>query len=497
MSDRGTSRSLSVCYRWLPAALAMAADRREQIAADCRDVGCERLVRARRVMIWHDTNWHRTTIYRPAVSTAVAGLRALGLGHDIAIGAGTKGPVEGPPFRGNLSALQAGDVFLWVGTPFYLQWNTTPFFNIWRSLARRRIWRIVYQTDPNQILFDRYLKGRATSGYVIAGRTPASASCALVGDKWRRSGSGKAIFSAEPPIDESWEYSWHNVEACTYPGRKARPRYVPIGLAGGALTGTEVSTHLRARARRGHAQRGRRRGQQQPTSALNVSDPVQAAGVRLYERTGHCAMRVSSRRQQQERRACFKAQRRPTSLQLLFLGDPTESPGRQACYNELKGSLPPAAIRWVYHAWSDAALERVMRKHVFFVNIHRTCGDAQSPLEGFRMAPLLRAGKVVLSERSCPRDEAEYRGLVTFADNMSHLAQEYLRLRSQYEDQAGPSWLELVERAADERATMFSRRFSEKQIWMRSGLIPFPRWAVSSENYGCGVVRDLRYGWCT
>ena len=462
--------------------MAAASDlRREQVAADCRDLGCERLVRARRVMIWHDTNLHRTAIYGPAVSTAVAGVRALGLGHDIAIGAGTRGPVEGPSFHANLSALQAGDVFVWVGTPFLLQWNTTPFFNTWRSLARRRVWRIVYQTEPNQVLFDRYLGARrAAYGYVVAGRTAASASCALVGDKWRWSGSGKTMYAAEPPIDESWEYSWHNVEACTYPGRKARPRYVPIGLAGGALTGTDASTHADsthagARARRGDAQRGRRPGQQQLISALNASDPVQAAGVRRYESTGHCAMRVSSRRQQRERRACFEAQRRPASLQLLFLGHPYDDLGRRACYKELKESLPRSFLRWVYHAWSGAALQRVMRKHVFFVNIHRTCGDTQSPLESFRLATLLRAGKVVLSERSYPRDEAEYRGLVTFANNMSDLAHHYLRLRAQYENQARSSWLELVERTADERATTFSRRFSEKQVWMRSGLIPLHR----------------------
>ena len=68
-----------------------------------------------------------------------------------------------------------------------------------------------------------------------------------------------------------------------------------------------------------------------------------------------------------------------------------------------------------YEAWDDDALAALFGQYDVFLNLHKNCANRDAPIEAFRVALLLDAGKLVLSERGPDADEAEYAGLATFA----------------------------------------------------------------------------------
>lgn len=78
----------------------------------------------------------------------------------------------------------------------------------------------------------------------------------------------------------------------------------------------------------------------------------------------------------------------------------------------------------------------------------------------FRVAKLLNAEKLVLSERCHPRDEAEYEGMVLFLDNASHIIE-----RHRHVSQSG-EWLALAQRAS----ARFREHFRPSAVFRRAGI---------------------------
>ena len=67
-----------------------------------------------------------------------------------------------------------------------------------------------------------------------------------------------------------------------------------------------------------------------------------------------------------------------------------------------------------------------MRQHNIFVNLHKGCGK-RMPVT-FRNAVLLNAAKLIVSDRSDPRDEQMYAGLIYFTE-VAEIADGYRALR--------------------------------------------------------------------
>ena len=78
-----------------------------------------------------------------------------------------------------------------------------------------------------------------------------------------------------------------------------------------------------------------------------------------------------------------------------------------------------------------------------------------------RLAQLLSAGKLVLSEASYARDAAEYTHMVTFAPDARALAAEYRALVA-----GGNDW----QAAARASARRFRERFQPVDIFRRAGV---------------------------
>ena len=92
--------------------------------------------------------------------------------------------------------------------------------------------------------------------------------------------------------------------------------------------------------------------------------------------------------------------------------------------------------------------------------MHKDCGQRHSHLEAFRIAKLLSAGRLVLSERAHPRDEHEHAEVVTFFDNANHLRALYSGLVR------ADAWRGVAERAA----ARFRERFEPHAIFRRAGV---------------------------
>ena len=133
------------------------------------------------VLIWQSRNLESLPfMYGPVTDFLVS---ALTPHVDVIRGSGTKRN-HSAAFLGNWSRLGAGDIFIWVG----LSMAQAP----WRVLGERGVRRILYQTEPVH-----HCAARRVGNYAV---------------------------------DELWDFSHHNLEAC----RTARDapttlRYVPPG----------------------------------------------------------------------------------------------------------------------------------------------------------------------------------------------------------------------------------------------------------------------------
>ncbi|KAL1523692.1 hypothetical protein AB1Y20_018623 [Prymnesium parvum] len=318
-------------------------------------------VPSRRILIWHNRHvpW-LPYLYAPVTGTLVAAFSQAS--HtEVILGWGTKRN-DAPPFVGNLSALRRGDVYIWVGMGTDWELVQSP----WRELRARGIHTVLYQTEPAH-------------------------HCAVSYDgKW--------------PVDELWDFSWHNLEPCEAQGG---PRFPWSHLPGRAL--------LRA-----------------PTLRYVPLGYLPQADVRVMPPTPRAAARP-----------------------LFFFGDTSNNPKRHTCYKQLK-KLLGQSVKHTYRAFNDAGYAKVVLAFDIHVNLHKECGDAHNPIT-FRVAKLLNARKLIISEHAHPKDEEEFAGMLVYADNMSHVAALYRSL-AQYE------WRERARVAA----ARFRRKFQPVDIFKRA-----------------------------
>ena len=96
---------------------------------------------------------------------------------------------------------------------------------------------------------------------------------------------------------------------------------------------------------------------------------------------------------------------------IIFPGMPTYGSLRTRCWFRLKRRLGHR-LQYTYNLWNDTMFAReIVGRFNLSLNLHRECGDGQQPLEAFRISQLVSAGRLVISERSYHRDEAEYHGI--------------------------------------------------------------------------------------
>lgn len=306
------------------------------------------------------------------------------------------------PLDNALAGLKRGDIFIWVGE-FIPMWVGETNRRIpWQQLGDRGIWRILYQTEPVH-----FCKARRP------GWPPSSNAALRKPVRTRRRG---ASFSTRgrPVMDELWDFSWHNLEACHNASESAPTtlRHVPIGAV---PLGLSV----------------------QPSRAAST-----IADVPTFADTANSARRNGN----------------GTAHPLLFVGNKEWGPLRRRCYYELRRLLGKR-VSHTYQAWSAAAFaSQVLPSHIF-VNLHKDCGDAHNPVT-WRSPMLANQGKLVLSERAHARDEVVYRGIIFFLDNVSVIARTYEELAA---SGAWRQWSVLA-------GLRFKVRFSPTSVFDRAGI---------------------------
>lgn len=151
--------------------------------------------------------------------------------------------------------------------------------------------------------------------------------------------------------------------------------------------------------------------------------------------------------------------------ELLFFGNVKEGGrhgARSRCFAEISTELP-GRVSWLYSAFSESAfLGRLAIANAtsLCLNLHKACGRREAALEAVRIAQMASAGCSVLSERAHPRDEAEYAGVVHFADNVSAAFLHWATQTSEAQRAEGIT-------SALKR---FRERFSPAAIFERAGL---------------------------
>ena len=143
----------------------------------------------RRVLIWQSRNLPSLPfMYGPVTGTLVAAFRASP-NVEVKNGAGTKRN-DSFAFLRSVDWLRRGDIFVWVG----LSMSQAP----WLTLGQRGVRRVLYQTEPTHRCEARRV-GRFA-------------------------------------VDELWDFSHHNLEACDAAADAPRVRrYVPLGALDSAL----------------------------------------------------------------------------------------------------------------------------------------------------------------------------------------------------------------------------------------------------------------------
>jgi len=222
-------------------------------------------------------------------------------------------------------------------------------------------------------------------------------------------GSPTCAFSSPGPVDEVWDFSWHNIESCQASpnfSHAATLRYVPLG----ALSYGPRVAH---------------------------SDP---AGP------------------------------------LCFLGAFKNYKRRKACLAAVSSELG-SAFEKHDDVWKDSAYEALLKRHDIFLNIHNYCMDGHNPVT-FRVARLLNARGIVISERCHPKDEIEFDGIVTFVNTTVSWP---AALAAAYNRTAAMPAHERTSLAA-RRHRLWTKRFAPATIFERAGLYELLRLRLLSHK---------------
>lgn len=217
-----------------------------------------------------------------------------------------------------------------------------------------------------------------------------------------RRGLPTCFYSTEK-VDELWDFSWQNIERCA-PFRTKQPvlRLVRPGYMAELASAVAASENA--------------------APAVAASENAVGSGA----------------------------------SPLLFFGN--KGAGRARCFAEIQQLVGTDNVSATFAVWEEGELVRLLRGGRTFLNLHKRC--LPSGPATFRFAPILSAGKPLISMRVHPRDEAAYEGLVSFANDSAGVAAAYLALMS------SNNW------AADEsaRRARFAASFSPRVIFESAGV---------------------------
>ena len=172
--------------------------------------------------------------------------------------------------------------------------------------------------------------------------------------------------------------------------------------------------------------------------------------------------------------------RRPS---LVFFGAYFISRARQQAWAKLSEALGERLVG-VRSVYTDVAFDRWLlgNSSLVFLNLHKGSGDHHNPVS-VRLARLLSAGGLVISERSYPADEAQFAGIVPFLnvtidrrcpqrgekqmpscalDDVSAIVSEFEKISSLSAERR--------QAEADRRAALFARDFAPDAIFRRAGV---------------------------
>ena len=310
------------------------------------------------VAIWTSRGSQDEFLLAPVVETLRAGFAASPDVANVVVGHGVPSLTNrntSSPLLAVLATLVAGDIFVWVGEFFPQLIGESDRVVPWRQLGEHSVRRIYYQCEPAH-----GCKARRPACYAERRRKlgPPPQDC--------REQRGQ-MQSWGPPVDELWDFSAHNLDACFNASASAPTTLRHVPIANVALTPTESAT-----------------------------------GVALGAAAGDTGT-------------------------LLFPGNVDCCPLRHRCFAELRRLLGRSRVRHVYKAWSEQSFAQRVLSSSIFLNLHKDCGDAHNPVT-WRSPMLLRHSKLVLSERASARDEETYKGMVLFFDNISAIAGAFLQL---------------------------------------------------------------------
>lgn len=265
-------------------------------------------------------------------------------------------------------------------------------------------------------------------------------------------------------VDELWDYGHHNIDACAREG----PRRV-IGKGDYCNKAHRASTRVPLQ-------------RYVPPGALPSVQVMHAEAQPHLSFMGQTQYNARLRLQCWSNLSVALASRDPRHGQWRY----TSRGRRPMVINRELAHAPPPYISMTNRVWSDAEFAQLMGRFSVFLNMHKNCGSAHEPVEVFRVNKLLSAGGLVISERSYPKDEQEFEGIVSFADGMAGVAEEYLRLAHMPKAER--------ETLAGARAARFVARFAPARIFERAGI--YARFdelfAASIRDGGSGCVRRFR-----
>lgn len=132
----------------------------------------------------------------------------------------------------------------------------------------------------------------------------------------------------------------------------------------------------------------------------------------------------------------------------------------QSCKEALSAAVAAGWLRIENATWSPRELRAVLDSHGIYVSVHKACATTSSPVPP-RVAMLLNAKALVISEHSSARDEAQFVGMVSFVP-FANLEQEFSRLRLLGRDER--------RQLAASRAKRFAERFAPWRVYQEAGV---------------------------